>query len=185
MQFARVETPLGLLEELFGDDPWRLLLSAILLNRTTRVQVDTIMKLFLDEWPTAQAAANANADRMAAVIRPLGIRYRRSAGIIRFSREYLTLLESKDVEKTSLPRDLSVDTSRNVAWNLSKCDILNLWYCGMYAWSAYALFIRRDSSIDPADHALKAYAEYQRGVESVAGKPRTVSARKMLQYNSI
>jgi len=47
-------SPFGLLEELFVDDPWKLLISTIFLNRTTRVQVDAVLCSFLQRWPTAE-----------------------------------------------------------------------------------------------------------------------------------
>ena len=42
-------------------------------------------------------------------------------------------------------------------------DILGLYYCGEYAYAAYQIFIQRNWNIDPPDHALKAYVEFQRG----------------------
>jgi hypothetical protein len=181
---GNVSSPFGLLEELFGNDPWRLFLSAILLNRTSRVQVDTIMLDFLAEWPSADAAAGADAARMCVVVRALGIRYRRAAGIIRFSNEYLALLEHKmkipicERTGTGCSRiDAHIDGE--AAYNLTRDDVMDLYYCGDYAYAAYKLFIQRDYSIEPADHALKAYAEYQRGFQS-ASKSRTGRKCKLL-----
>jgi hypothetical protein len=176
-----VSSPFGLLEELFGHDPWRLFLSDILLNRTSRVQVDTIMFDFLAEWPSAEAAAGADAARMSVVVRALGIRYRRAAGIIRFSKEYLALLEHKmdSCRKVGTGRSIDADTDREAAYNLTRDDVMNLYYCGDYAYAAYKLFIQRDFSIDPTDHALKAYAAYRRGFQS-ASESRAGPKRKLL-----
>jgi hypothetical protein len=179
---GNVSTPFGLLEELFGNDPWRLFLSAILLNRTSRVQVDTIMFDFLAEWPSADAAAGADAARMCVVVRALGIRFRRAAGIIRFSKEYLALLEHKinKCGSTGTGRSkIDADIDREAAYNLTRDDVMNLYYCGDYAYAAYKLFIQRVYSIDPTDHALKAYAQYQRGFQS-ASKTRTGPKTKLL-----
>jgi hypothetical protein len=179
---GNVSSPFGLLEELFGNDPWRLFLSAILLNRTSRVQVDTIMFDFLAEWPSAEAAAGADAAKMCVVVRALGIRFRRAAGIIRFSKEYLALLEHKmDTCGSTGAGACKVDSGidREAACNLTRDDVMNLYYCGDYAYAAYKLFIQRDYSIDPTDHALKAYAEYQRGFRS-ASKTRSGPKLKLL-----
>ena len=73
-----VSSPYGLLEELFADDPWRLLLSTIFLNRTSRVQVDSILYAFLKEWPSASAVVQADVERMSSLIQPMGMRHRRS-----------------------------------------------------------------------------------------------------------
>jgi hypothetical protein len=187
----QVTSPLGLLEELFGNDPWQLLLSAILLNRTGRVQVDTVMFAFLEEWPSAQAAAQADAVRMAQVLRPLGIRYRRSAGIIRFSREYLVLLQERKGTGSGAKQDsdAAVDAAtcgREAAFSLTRNDILNLFHCGEYAYCAYQLFIRRDNSgVEPADYALRAYVEYQKGLALASSCKNRKTSRRMLQYGTI
>jgi hypothetical protein len=134
---------------------------------------------FLAEWPSAEAAARADAARMSVVVRALGIRYRRAAGIIRFSNEYLALLEHKmdtafcgstvtGTSRTGRGIDIDADIDREAAYNLTRDDVMNLYYCGDYAYAAYKLFIQRDYSIDPTDHALKAYAEYQRGFQSAS-----------------
>lgn len=68
-----MNTPLGLLEELFVDNPWRLVLSTICLNRTTRVQVDAVLFRFLELWPTPAAAAQANPADVFNVINSLGL----------------------------------------------------------------------------------------------------------------
>lgn len=152
-------SPFGLLEELFVDDPWGLLLSTILLNRTTRVQVDAVLYRVLQEWPSCESVIEANVARLAQVIRPLGMNLRRAAGIIRFSKEYITLLEQKSIQ-TGQDKD-------QVALSLTRVDVTRLYYCGAYAYSAYRLFIRRDWNHDPADHALVAYAGYQRAISKI------------------
>lgn len=168
-----VNTPMGLLEELFSDDPWRLLISTIFLNRTSRVQVDVILFHFLQEWPSAAAAVKADPEVMAELIQPLGMKNRRASGIIRFSKEYLMLLKAKREEKLNLAKeetnigqerqekDVDDNCSEN-AFNLSREDILGLYYCGEYAYAAYRLFILRDSRADHPDRALTWYVEYQR-----------------------
>lgn len=174
---SEIETPLGLLEELFCDDPWQLLISAILLNRTSRVQVDAALFEFLRQWPNAAAAAKADPEIMSLVIKPLGLRNRRARGIIRFSTEYLELLNNKSSQQKdetgSIPADVATSSTeataghddsdtRSVAFHLSKEDILGLFYCGEYVHAAYQLFILRDLRTDHPDHALRWYSEYQR-----------------------
>jgi hypothetical protein len=48
-------SPLGLLEELFTDQPWRLLICTIFLNRTHRRQVDATLYRFFQRWPTPES----------------------------------------------------------------------------------------------------------------------------------
>jgi len=177
---SQIETPLGLLEELFYSDPWQLLISAILLNRTSRVQVDAALFEFLCRWPNAEAAAHADAEEMSLVIQPLGLRNKRARGIIRFSNEYIDLLKSK--EKNEIIHDGSMNVRREMgtnrssddddrssssknclsAFQLSRKELLGLFYCGDYVAAAYQLFIRRDLRSDHPDRALTWYVEYQR-----------------------
>jgi endonuclease III len=157
--FAPLESPFGLLEELFVDDPWRLLLSTILLNRTTRRQVDAVMHEFLQYWPDCRAVlrdcdCDGFASRMEVVLQPLGLNVRRTAGIVRFCRGY-----ERAVLDAS--KDLGLDPD-HAARSLTRDQVLSMYQCGQYAYSAYRLFIQGCVDFDPEDHALTFYAEYQR-----------------------
>ncbi|GAX13738.1 methyl-CpG-binding domain protein 4 [Fistulifera solaris] len=134
------DSPFGLLEELFVENPFQLLLSTILLNRTTRIQVDPVLYELLQHWPTPESLFQAELDSLIQVVRPLGMGYRRAMGLLQFARDYLTQDNSKYQ------------------------DVMELYYCGPYAQDAYRLFIQKNASIKPLDHALRAYARYQRGV---------------------
>ena len=171
---SEIETPLGLLEELFCQEPWQLLVSAILLNRTSRIQVDAAFYEFLRRWPDATTAAKADPEEMSLVIQPLGLRNKRANGIIRFSKEYISLIETKQQienknrsENCITPAEAtSVFTAisrQSIASQLSREDILGLFYCGEYVWAAYQLFIRRDLRTDHPDTFIQFYVEYQKG----------------------
>jgi len=142
-------SPLGLLEELFVNNPWRLLVSTICLNVTTRRQVDCVLHTFLEQWPTAEATANADWEEISAVISPLGLGIKRAKGLVRFSAEYIEL--TKDCDE----------------FCLSEAQVTGLFFCGMYSWSAYKIFIRGElpsGSVRVCDHALQSYVEYQLGL---------------------
>jgi len=151
-----VRSPFGLLEELFHDDPWRLLLSTILLNRTTRAQVDVVLHKFLLKWPTATAVINASWEEIRDIIRSLGICHRRAKALIRFSKDYLECIEQKK-KIENLPKGTA-------EFQLSREEILSFHNCGVYAYDAYQIFIRKLVGIVSTDHALQDYVEYQRGV---------------------
>ena len=141
-------SPLGLLEELFVNNPWRLLVSTICLNVTTRHQVDSILQAFLEQWPTAEATANADWEEVSAVIHPMGLGTKRAKGLVRFSAEYIEL--TKDYDEFSL----------------SEKQVTGLFFCGPYSWSAYKIFIRGElpsGAVRVCDHALQSYVEYQLG----------------------
>ena len=148
LQCHPLETPYGLLEELFYDDVWKLLLSAIFLNRTTRKQVDSVLFAFLQQWPSPEAVLAAAPSSIANVIQPLGMHHRRTAGILRFTQQYTDLLHNKPMHR------------------LERNDILGLYNCGEYACDVYQLFVKCDCSIEPTDSMLKVYAKYQRSQRS-------------------
>ena len=160
-QFTCTSSPFGLLEELFAENPWQLLISTILLNRTTRVQVDRVLYELFQRWPKPRdIVAEQHGDEIRRVIQPLGMGNRRTAGLIRFSREYLELVSRKVA---------ACDGAANedeVARRFSQAELVRLYYCGEYACSAYKLFIQKNMSIEPSDDALRAYAHYKRGDSS-------------------
>lgn len=164
-----LSSPLGLLEELFGDDPWRLLLSTIFLNRTQRVQVDVVMHSFLQRWPTAESVAAANVNEISTVIAPMGIRNRRARGIMQFSKEYMELLKSK------VNQGETMKPSKEASFHLSEDEIKRFYNCGQYVADAYRIFINRDWTTNSADHALEAYVEWKRGLKSLKGTTSRLS----------
>lgn len=184
---ATMNSPLGLLEELFSDDPWRLLLSTILLNRTRRIQVDRVMFRFLQLWPTVEDVLTADVRAMGEVISPLGIHKRRAEGIHRVSTEFVSLVNKKTKETeenenpgqeerlscNSLAAATKIDRpSRrrrrrrsDTAFRLTRSEITNFYNCGDYAADAYQLFILQDwKNLRPKDHALNAYVEWKRSI---------------------
>ncbi|KAL3780545.1 hypothetical protein HJC23_001905 [Cyclotella cryptica] len=161
-------SPLGLLEELFTKDPWKLLLSTIFLNKTQRNQVDVVLFHFLQRWPDAQSASNAEVDEVRSIIAPLGLMNKRSKSVVRFSNEYLQLIASKRNGDSPLsPEDGKETVPTSVEFTLCRREILSLHQCGEYAWTAYQLFILKElpqgDTFKVCDHALQLYVEYKLG----------------------
>lgn len=141
-------SPLGLLEELFLRDPWKLLVSTICLNVTTRQQVDRVLYEVLRKWPDAISTAQANWEEISSVVASLGLRTKRAQGLIRFSKEYLDLTKEHD------------------AFSLTEIQVKSLYNIGQYGWTAYEVFILKrlpSGSVKVCDHALQLYVEYQLG----------------------
>jgi len=159
-------SPFGLLEELFRNDAWRLLLSTIMLNRTTRCQVDVVLYEFLQRWPDAKSTSLADEKEVADVIYPMGMRFRRAQGIIRFSREWLALLD----KKVNVRDNNDATTKENAASSLTKEEVMGLYNCGDYAYDAYRIFVQGDLYAVTTDHALQIYVEYHRGLDKAAGR---------------
>ena len=138
-------SPFGLIEELFLGDPWKLLVSTICLNVTTRAQVDVVLYQFLQRWPDATTTANANWEEICQIITPLGLGTKRAKGLIRFSTEWVQLMRDFDPFK------------------LTEKDVKSLYNIGQYGWTAYEVFILRRLPKTVSDHALELFVEYQLG----------------------
>ncbi|CAM9496509.1 unnamed protein product, partial [Phaeothamnion confervicola] len=138
-------SPFGLLEELLAPDPWRILLSCILLNKTSRRQVDAVLAELLAMLPNATAAAAADPVAIEPVIRPLGLHEKRSRAIVRFSREFLA-------RSWRSPRELH--------------------FVGQYGEDAYNIFCVPggwQQAAEPHDHALNWYVDFCRGNAAFLG----------------
>mmetsp|Transcript_10300 Transcript_10300/g.23819 ORF Transcript_10300/g.23819 Transcript_10300/m.23819 type:complete len:154 (+) Transcript_10300:98-559(+) len=147
-------SPFGFLEELFTKDPWRLLLSAILLNRTRRCKVDLVLYQLLRQWPTADAMTAASPEALSKILCPLGMHRERAETLVRFSKDYRKLLENK---------------CNHFCW--TENDVLNLYGCGSYSLDTYRIFIQGEL-IRSDDDALNDYVDYQRAARTTSKKRR-------------
>lgn len=82
-------SPYGLLQEDLVPSEWLILVSCVLLNCTTRKQVEKVLPEFIRRWPIAQAFMNADKVEVANLIRPLGFIERRTAYLTKMTELYL------------------------------------------------------------------------------------------------
>ena len=69
-------SPFGLIEELLAGNPWQLLVTCMLLNRTAREVVDSVLARLFRRWPSPASLAGAVAAEQAdleALLQPLGL----------------------------------------------------------------------------------------------------------------
>ena len=129
-------SPFGLLEELLWDRPWALLLCCILLNQTTRAQVDGVLARLLASFPDAASLAAADVAVIEQMLHPLGLHRRRARTLITFSAEFL-----------------------KGAWRRPE----ELPGIGRYAADAHTIFCEgRWAEVQPHDHALQWYCDWLR-----------------------
>jgi hypothetical protein len=76
------------LQEVYRDDPWRMLVGCILLNLTTRAQVDKVRQELFETWPLPSMMASADTADLEELLRPLGLFKRRAVTLKRFSADY-------------------------------------------------------------------------------------------------
>lgn len=132
----------GLLEEQLYEDPWKLLVACMMLNKTSINQVRSVIWKLFELIPNAQAAVEADQTKIEAIIQPLGLFRKRSKAIKRFSQEYL----EKDWE--------SPDELHGI---------------GTYAADAYAIFCIPEAwrELEPEDKELKLYVKFLKDTDGL------------------
>ena len=125
------KSPYNLLQESLWPNEWRILMSCLMLNQTTRKQVEKIIWEFFDKWPDPESFLQADLDTVSSVVRSLGFYNRRPKTMKRFTEEYI-----------------------NGQWT----EPIELYGIGKYANDAWRVFCRGDwRSVEPQDHALNDY----------------------------
>jgi methyl-CpG-binding domain protein 4 len=81
-------SPYSLIQESLWPDEWNCLVACVMLNCTSRKQVEKVLPDFLRRWPTAVACASADQHEMENVIASLGFKKRRSDRIIKLAQRY-------------------------------------------------------------------------------------------------
>jgi methyl-CpG-binding domain protein 4 len=84
-------SPYGLVQEQLHQDPWKLLIATIFLNRTTGTAAKPIFWEFLRLYPSPELAVQAEPRDLASLLNPLGLHQKRAQIIIKFTEQYLAM----------------------------------------------------------------------------------------------
>lgn len=123
-------SPFSLIQEDLWPDKWKILVSCVMLNCTSRKQVEKVLPEFFSRWPNAATIIDASEADLQSVIYPLGFKTRRSGLLKKLASSYLE--EWQDVR--SLPG------------------------IGEYGSRAWEIFCKNDmGDVAPKDHALTKY----------------------------
>lgn len=82
-------SPYGLLQEDCVPDEWRVLVVCMMLNCTTRKQVEKVLPEFIKRWPGPREMLACSREELIDVIRPLGFANRRASSLLKMTRHYL------------------------------------------------------------------------------------------------
>mmetsp|Transcript_39703 Transcript_39703/g.91990 ORF Transcript_39703/g.91990 Transcript_39703/m.91990 type:complete len:356 (-) Transcript_39703:82-1149(-) len=138
-------SPYGLLEELFVDEPFHLLVCCVLLNQTRRVQVDRILFVLLAAFPSPATMAAADKTELAQLLKPLGLHRRRATSLRLLAAEFEKGAWEKPMELPGV---------------------------GRYGQDAYDIFcLGRWVEAKPADHALSWYRQWACGEDPDPSAP--------------
>jgi endonuclease III len=119
-----------LIQEIYREDPWKMLMGCIMLNLTNNVQVHPIIGNFFEKYPNPEAVIQANINDIVEDIRTLGLYNRRAKNMQNFSHDWLY----KDWSKITECRGI-----------------------GKYASDSYEIFINGNRSVSPTDKVLIGY----------------------------
>jgi methyl-CpG-binding domain protein 4 len=149
---APPRSPFGLLEEILWHDEHKLLVACLLLNVTTRAQVDVVLWRLFRAFPTARELAAATADaranaRLERILRPLGLHRKRARRLALMSRDWLAARGAHEGDGGQWAEPLPTAT------------VAALYGVGDYTADAHELFVlgRADEARPPRDHALRWY----------------------------
>lgn len=130
-----VKSPYNLLQEIYREHPWRMLVCCIMLNCTSRKQVDQVREKFFRRYPDAVEAERADPTEMAEIITLLGFKNKRTQTIIRFSSDWMTLDWSEPNE---------------------------LYGIGKYGQDSWEIFQKGNLNVVPTDGVLDTYLSWAR-----------------------
>jgi methyl-CpG-binding domain protein 4 len=137
------KSPYKLLQELLWPDEWLVLVACMMLNCTTRKQVDKIFDKFREQYPKPEKLLVADPVDVAELIKSLGFKNRRTKNIFNMSSKFI----SND-------------------WK----DASELPGIGEYGTAAHKIFFcGKVPLVPPRDHALKEYADWYNETHQRAG----------------
>jgi len=124
-------SPYGLIQEQLYQDPWKVLVACMLLNKTGGRQMHKVIWDLFELCPNAETCVSTDTESIGAVIRSLGLQNKRAKMLQRFSEDYL-----------------------GTEWT----NVTQLHGIGEYARDAYAIFCEgRWQEVQPDDHVLTKY----------------------------
>lgn len=128
-------SPYNLLQEIYIDNPWKIMMSCIMLNLTNRRQVDSVRDELFRRWDGPEAMSDADLNELEDIIRPLGLYKKRALTIKRFSDEWVN---KNDIKKIS-----------------------DLHGIGQYASDSWDIFVMGELPDSVKDHVLTKYVRWR------------------------
>ena len=119
-----------MIQEIYKEDPWKMLVCCIFLNMTTRDQLDKIRVGFFERYPDAISIVESDYDELSNMIEPLGFKNKRTETLKRFSYDWL-----------------------NVEWT----EPIELYGIGKYGQDSWEIFQKGNLEVSPSDGALLEY----------------------------
>lgn len=81
-------SPYSLIQESLWPDEWKCLVVCVMLNCTSRKQVEKVLPKFFEKWPTAADILNADKEEMSSLLSVLGFKNRRTDRLFKLAEAY-------------------------------------------------------------------------------------------------
>ena len=118
-----------LLQEIYQDNGWKMLVCCMLVNVTNRKQVDIVRNELFTKYPTPEDMMKAEHSELVEIIKPLGLYNTRAERLIKMSEGYVNGFNSVD----------------------------ELYGIGQYAKDSWEIFQNNNLSVKPTDKVLQEY----------------------------
>lgn len=147
--FAGPPSPHDLIQEHYPHSPWHVLVCAVFLNCTSRVQLDRIVNDFFAWWPGPAALLAGDPNEISEAIKSLGFKNRRTERLRKLSQDFLALGD-----------------------NLTSETVAGIHGIGAYGLKSFEIFcLGKLGETPPEDHSLVKYwawakanpTEYEKG----------------------
>lgn len=130
-----------LIQEDYQYDVWKSMVCCLMLNQTSRKQLDKMINGFFELYPTPERFIACDKSVVLELIRPLGLFNRRFDSLLKFSIDFLTKFKNTG-------------------------DISSCFGIGKYAENCYRLLHLKDLSVEPTDKELKKLKQRKLYVEN-------------------
>lgn len=129
-------SPFGLIQEDLFPDEWKCIVACLMLNCTSRRQVEKILPSFFSRWPNPESFLSADDEDVKSTISSLGFKNRRCKLLFEMTNSYV-----------------------NSSWKHAD----ELPGVGVYASRAWEIFFKDTLGDDvPSDGALKLYWKWRK-----------------------
>ncbi|KAH8108665.1 DNA glycosylase [Phellopilus nigrolimitatus] len=164
-----------------ADDPWKLLVAVMLLNKTAGKNSIPIFWEIVERWPTPENLSQADVDELRVMIQPLGLQSLRAKRLISLSSAYLADPPRHDRLHTSRAKiefvqlDLQTQRPKFVhTLEYPRTPVSHLPGCGPYALDSYRIFCMPDEEwkkVMPTDKELIRYIKWKWAFEGCRWEP--------------
>ena len=120
---------IDLIQTHYLGDPWKIMISCILLNQTTNIQVRPVIIDLFNRFPTPNSVTKSDESEIASIIRSTGFQNVKARRIIAFTQ----------------------------SWNTGERNPEKFPGIGPYARDSWKIFVEGITNILPTDKKLKIY----------------------------